>query len=325
LINSHIVKGLTRQIFLFLPHQKIDMHPLPIFSNLSNSARWFILIGLLIFGSIFSVLLAYLIIYIVFGVNTLQGTSLLDNIQYIRTMQIFNQVGIFILPPVLFAIFTETRPVTYLGFTRVPVNNIVIIAFLILCVSPIVNQLMVWNEAMYLPAQLEGLENWMKASEESANAITEKMLSYTDSGSFAINIFMMAFLPALGEELLFRATAIRLFNRTFKNIHVSVWVSAILFSAFHLQFYGFLPRMFLGLVFGYLFIWSGSIWIPFIAHLVNNGVVIVVSWLYAAGYINQSADDFGNTDSIIIKIASIIITSTVLFYAYKSRKRDLTS
>lgn len=301
------------------------MHLLPFFSNLSNTARWFILIGLLIFGSIFSVILAYLVIYIVFGVNTLQGTSLLDNIQYIRTMQIFNQVGIFIVPPVLFAIFTETRPVTYLGFTKVPLTNMIIIAFLILCVSPIVNQLMVWNEAMVLPEQLEGLENWMKTSEESANAITEKMLSYTDSGSFAINIFMMVFLPALGEELLFRATAIRLFNRTFKNIHVSVWVSAILFSAFHLQFYGFLPRLFLGLLFGYLFVWSGSIWVPFIAHLVNNGVVIVVSWLYAAGYINQSADDFGNTDSIIIKIASIIITSTVLFYAYKSRKRDLTS
>lgn len=301
------------------------MHLLPIFSNLSNAARWFILIGLLLFGSIFSVILAYLVIYIIFGVNSLQGTSLMDSIHYIRMLQIFNQVGIFIFPPVMFAIFTEARPVTYLGFIRVPWSHMVITAFLILCVSPIVSQLMVWNEAMELPAQLEGLENWMKASEESAKSITEKILSYTDSGSLAINLCMMVFLPALGEELLFRATAIRLFNRTFKNIHVSVWVSAILFSAFHLQFYGFLPRLFLGLLFGYLFVWSGSIWIPFIAHFVNNCIVVLISWLFNTGYINQSADDFGNTDSIIVKLASLIITVTVLFYTYKSRKRDLAS
>lgn len=287
------------------------------FGHLSTSARMFLLLGLIILGGTLFISIAFLILMAIYG----QGIDLMENIQYIRIMQISNQVGIFIVPPILFALLTERHPKEYLGFIKPSVLHIIITVFLILSVGPVVSQLMQWNETLSLPEQFGGIEKWMRSAEETANEIVERILSYTDPSSLVINLIMIALLPAIGEELLFRATAIRLFNRVFKNVHASVWVAAILFSAFHLQFFGFLPRMFLGLLFGYLFVWSGSIWVPFTAHLINNGVVVVISWLYGTGYTAQTPESLGGTDSVILEILSIIITTLLLLLIYNTRKR----
>ncbi|TAF81977.1 MAG: CPBP family intramembrane metalloprotease, partial [Sphingobacteriales bacterium] len=91
-------------------------------------------------------------------------------------------------------------------------------------------------------------------------------------------LLMIAILPAIGEELFFRGTIQNIFTALFKNPHVAVWLTAILFSAIHLQFYGFLPRMFLGALFGYLFIWGKSIWLPILGHFLNNGFAVIMAF-----------------------------------------------
>lgn len=295
------------------------------FPDISRGARLLLLIGLMILGTIVSVGIAYLIFIIYQGSGSLNAPDLMTNIHFVRIMQIFNQIGIFIIPPVLFAILTEIRPAQSLGFKKIQYYHLLISLMIIITMSPIVGQLMEWNEAMSFPDGLKNVENWMRDKESTASEMVEWMLSFTDPASLSINIFMVVFLPALGEELLFRAVLVPFLRSVFKNIHIAVWVSAIIFSAFHFQFFGFLPRMFLGLVFGYLFVWSGSIWLPILAHFINNGTVVVISWLNAKNMISQSADDFGSVDSPLLLISSVILTTLFAYWFYQTRKIDTLS
>ena len=104
-----------------------------------------------------------------------------------------------------------------------------------------------------------GIEKWMKDAEESAAEITKAFLDVKTIPGLVFNVFMIAFLPAVGEELLFRGIIQRIFTDMTKSHHWGIWISAILFSAMHFQFYGFVPRVLLGALFGYLLVWSGSI------------------------------------------------------------------
>ena len=188
--------------------------------------------------------------------------------------------------------------------------------------NPIVGMLMEFNESMRLPQAFQPVENWMRDSEDKATELVNWMLSFTDAKSLVINLFMIVLLPAIGEELLFRSALIRIFKGIFRNIHIAVWVAAILFSAFHLQFYGFLPRMFLGLAFGYLFIWTGSIWIPIMAHFINNGTVVVVTLLNSKNIITQTPEDFGQVNSPLLLFASLALTALVSYYFYSTSRTE---
>lgn len=298
------------------------MQFITLFPNISRGAKLLLLIGLMILGAILSVGVAYLIFILFKGVGSLNTAELMTDIQFVRTMQILNQIGIFIIPPVLFVIFTEHRPTKSLGFNKIQPIHLLISLMIIITMSPFVGQLMEWNEAMSLPEGLKNLEDWMRDKENSAGELVEWMLSYTDTWSFSINIFMIVLLPALGEELLFRAVLIPFMRNLFKNIHVAVWLSAIIFSAFHFQFFGFLPRMFLGIVFGYLFVWSGSIWLPILAHFINNGTVVLISWLNARNIIAQSPDGFGTVESPFLLITSVLLTAFFAYWFYQTRRVD---
>jgi len=109
---------------------------------------------------------------------------------------------------------------------------------------------------MHLPEVLSRVEIWMRNSEESAEKLTDAFLSSASWTGFLVNLLMIAVLAAVGEELIFRGILIKIFHEWTRNLHVAVIISALLFSAFHLQFYGFFARLALGLVLGYLFVWT---------------------------------------------------------------------
>lgn len=290
-----------------------------IFRNLSAGSRLVLLVALILMGAVLSVGVAYLALALIHGRDVLTSTGLMNDIGYVRTMQILNQLGIFIIPPVLFALFTESRPLRFLGFTTVKPYHLLATFAVMFAINPVVSQLMEWNEAFRLPESMAGVEQWMRNSEETAAQLVEWMLSYTDVSSVVINVVMIVLLPAIGEEMLFRPVLINTFARLFKNRHAAIWVSAIIFSAFHMQFFGFLPRMFLGLAFGYLFVWSGTIWVPILAHLLNNGSVVLVTYLYNKGLISQNPDQIGRVDSPILIIASIIMSVVIGYWFYRTR------
>lgn len=248
-----------------------------------------------------------------------QGT-----INLMKMAQVVSVIFIFVAPAVLFAIFCTKAGIRYLGILTKPAFNITVIAAVGMVVAlPLINGLAELNQHMQLPASLHSIEEWMKQSEENAKLITEAFMQGTDTHTLFMNLFVVAFMAAIGEELFFRGMLQTVLIECFKNKHVSVWIGAILFSAFHMQFYGFVPRMFMGAYLGYLFLWSGSLWPGIIAHFMNNGLAVFVSWKINRGEISDGLDKVGmNTqDWIYVAISGImVVISLILIYRIEKKK-----
>jgi membrane protease YdiL (CAAX protease family) len=166
----------------------------------------------------------------------------------------------------------------------------------------------------------------MRTQEDSATEITERLLSGNSIRILLVNLAVMALIPALCEEFLFRGLLITWLKKHISNIHVVVFISACLFSAIHLQFYGFVPRFLLGLYFGYLFIWTGSIWACIIAHFINNAMAVIASYLFNNQFISTEYQHFGNVGNNYLLIAlSVLLTSVCIYFLYKSYKLRVTS
>lgn len=242
------------------------------------------------------------------------------SINLLKYFQIVNQIGIFILPVIVYA-YLESRKISSSLLLNSKVNlKILILSIVLVFVSiPFVNTLVTWNGQMVLPDYLWRIEEWMKNSEEQTMRLTEAFLNTTTISGLIVNLIMIALLAAVGEELLFRGVLLRLLVQGTKNVHLAVWISAFIFSAFHLQFYGFVPRMVLGLIFGYVFIWSGSLWIPIILHFVFNGMSVIAAYLYQKGFTDVDVETLGTTDNSYIVISSCALTLIILFGLYKLR------
>ena len=105
-----------------------------------------------------------------------------------------------------------------------------------------------------------------------------------------------------------------------KSTHWGIWISAILFSAMHMQFYGFVPRLLLGALFGYLLVWSGSIWLPFIGHFINNALAVIAMFLMNNGLINSDIEEYGSTQSSYY--AAILSLMLVVFLLWQIKKQN---
>jgi membrane protease YdiL (CAAX protease family) len=118
---------------------------------------------------------------------------------------------------------------------------------------------------------------------------------------------------------LFRGLLQRLLKEWLGNIHFAIFMAAFLFSAMHMQFYGFFPRMLLGIMFGYLFYWSGSLWVPICAHFINNGSAVIFSYLGQRGLLSGNYEDFGATENVFLILMSGLIIPVLFFFIYRLR------
>lgn len=189
-------------------------------------------------------------------------------------------LGAFVLPAIMLQRI-ERRYFNYFPTETYNFTKLLLLSVLFLvCFNPIMAIVAEWNMQMTLPDLLSRLEEWMRHQEDEMAALT-KGLVMTDSISILLlNILVIAVLPAIGEELFFRGALQGIVQRWFGNLHVAVWLTAIIFSAIHVQFFGFFPRLLLGAFFGYMIIWSRNIWIPIFAHFVNNAMVAIIAFIY---------------------------------------------
>jgi membrane protease YdiL (CAAX protease family) len=242
----------------------------------------------------------------------------------LKYLQIVNTLGLFVFPPLIFAFLVSKKPWQYLSLHRNPalVSTLTAIAVIVV-ILPFLHWVADINEMMTLPEWMSGIENWMKRSEEQAKELTDLFLNTGSISGLMVNMLMIAILPAIGEELLFRGVLLRLFRELTKNVHLAVIISAILFSALHLQFYGFLPRFILGLFLGYLFVWTRSIWVPILVHFFNNGIAVFAAWMYSRGSIKTDASSFGDVGQPFVIIASLVMViamTTVIWYSEAKKK-----
>ena len=290
--------------------------------------------------ALFIILLTFLITFIVgfliaipiFHINIAEMTSVLsdyndpDTIRFLKYLQTLQAIGLFILPAFIIAYLFHSKPTDYLHFNeKITARSIVFTVFILLASIPIINSLAVLNQGMQFPDCLSGLENWMQEKEASAQSLTESFLRMDSVSSLILNIIMIGALPAIGEELIFRGVFQRIFAEWTKNIHWGIIIAAFLFSAMHMQFYGFLPRFVLGIVLGYLFYWSGSIWIPIVGHFANNTAAVLAYYFYS-DKITEEIESFGaNSNSYGYLIVSIIIVGSLLYLFYKENKQPVTN
>jgi membrane protease YdiL (CAAX protease family) len=217
-----------------------------------------------------------------------------DTINMLKFFQVSQSVSLFIVPSLLASWLLFENAGEALNLNR-PVKWIsaFMVILLVFMVNPFINFLGGINSEFHLPEFLKGLESWMRNAEVTAGNLTEAFLKVDSVGGLIFNLFMVAILPALGEELLFRGVIQKILTEMTRNHHWGIWISAALFSALHMQFFGFIPRMLLGAMFGYLLVWSGSLWLPILAHFINNATAVIALWLIDKGVISSAIEEFG--------------------------------
>ena len=198
----------------------------------------------------------------------------------------------FILPAVVTMAIIYRRPFHVMGLDRAPSWLAIAIVIVFYVISlPAMNWLVEMNKAMSLPSWMAGIEQAMRAAEDSAAEVTQEMLNINSVGQLILCVLVVGVMAGLSEEMLFRGAMLRTMQDSRLGKHAVVWITAILFSAFHLQFYGFVPRMLLGVWLGYLFVWTGSLWVPIIAHTLNNSTVVLMSYLSNMGVLPEGFGD----------------------------------
>lgn len=287
----------------------------------------FTLITILMGGIIIS-LLGFLGCRLLLGISFEDLTGLLtnfnqpENIGLLKFFQVLQTVGMFILPPIIIAYSMDDNPWHFLQMAKRPTWIFLgLVSAVILVSGPLIEWTALVNRHMVLPEWLSALENWMKSSEDQAGEITKAFLSTKSFVGLLGNLFIVAILPAIGEELLFRGVLQQLIKKMIGNSHGAIWITAILFSALHLQFYGFLPRMLLGLLFGYLVEWTGTLWLPIVAHFINNAAGVLIFFFTGEGLETTNPDEgvFANGD-FFWAIASGLVVWILLRYLYQQRR-----
>ena len=243
----------------------------------------------------------------------------------LKWVQLIQTAALFLLPPFLMAFLWAKQPLEWLKLKSETRGYGLWAIFLMLMALPAINLVGYFNQQMSLPAFLEPLEQWMKTSEESAARLTEQFLNVSTCGGLIINILLMALLPAVAEELTFRGVLQRLIqtqtneaiNREGKRVHLAIWCSAILFSAIHMPFYGFLPRTLMGALFGYALVWTGSLWIPILMHFTNNAMAVILYFLaIRSGWDMDKVDTIGTNDTLWLGVVSLVLT-IIGIYAFR--------
>lgn len=281
----------------------------------------FLVIILLSVGLFFS--LSTVVAIIIYGKDIMLNLNDLspESISAMKLIQAGTHLGLFLIPALVFSFLSGISVGKYLNIANFPSGKQVIMSLVIIIVAlPIIGLLNEINMQMTLPSALAGIENWMKEMEENAKQVTEAIVLTDNFNSYLANLFVIAVLPAIGEEFVFRGVLMRIFSSFIKNIHLNIFIISFLFSAMHVQFYGFLPRFALGMLLGYLFYWSGSLWLPILVHFINNGLTVTIYFLFQSKIITQNPDDFGNIPDYNALIFNVIILGLIFIWFYKTKR-----
>ncbi|MDE5848695.1 MAG: CPBP family intramembrane metalloprotease [Muribaculaceae bacterium] len=229
----------------------------------------------------------------------------------------------FIIPAILmWRICFKVSPLRAIEAVQRPAAKWFGIALLLYLVGmPALNQIVYWNQQMQLPEFLSSFEEWCKAMEQLAEEQTKGLLSSTNLFPTAMNIITIGILTGIGEEFFFRGALQRGLVWCGVNHHTAIWSAAFIFSAVHFQFYGFIPRLLLGALFGYLYLWSGSIWVNSFAHALNNSLVIISTWCINKGLISEDFDMMGvaEGDFPYAALISAVAVSAAIYWLYRNR------
>ena len=246
-----------------------------------------------------------------------------NGISAMRWGIVVQNVLVFMIPAFLTAAVIYRQPLAFLDADALPSWRMVGFALLLYFAAlPAFNFITWLNEQMTLPAFLSGVEEWMRAHEEANGALTEQLLSLNTVGDMLISVLLVGVLTGMGEETFFRGALQNILFSKPMNRHAAVWISAVVFSAIHVQFFGFVPRMLLGALFGYMMLWSGSLWLAALLHAINNSLVVITLYLSKNGCeAAEHFSDMGSPDFMPWTAAVSAVAAVAIIYYFRIKKQ----
>ncbi len=264
----------------------------------------------------------FIVCYMITAAMVFFVTRLTDNnpAAGMRIGAMLQDVLLFVVPAVATAMLATRRPAQLLFLMRPPGAVPSILVALILVVSvPFQEAVIYWNWHWdWLPEEIAGLA---RSLEEAAEASMMLMLEDRSPISLIVNIMIIGIAAGVCEELLFRGAVLGLLLRTRVSVHLSVWIVALLFSAMHMQLFGFVPRMLLGAYFGYLMVWSRSLWLPVLAHVLNNTMYCLYAWWQIRNGESSAAYSEPELWNMWYVAASAVVTALLLWMLWRVCRR----
>lgn len=274
--------------------------------------RLFVILGLAIIGILATTLVSAVILLS----NGMTFTEILDMSEngmqglsagIVRSLLAAQHFFVFLIPSFVFGLIFY-RSKIFSGFDLARLPNLTLsflgIVFLI-SAYPLVNLSFLLNEALPLPS-------WAGEFENQAEETLKTILEMNSPLVFFINFLLIAILPGIGEELIFRGIVQKHIGGWLKNPVLAIWIAAFIFSAIHMQFEGFLPRIVLGAILGYLYHWTKNLWVPIIAHAFNNGLQVIL--IYA---LEMDVTEFEEQGIEQLQWWMIPISVLVMYFIYR--------
>ena len=254
------------------------------------------------------------------------GRALSGNIAgALRISAVLQDVLTFIIPAIVTALLVTRKPAELLCLTKKPGALTLILVAAVLAVSvPIQEAVIYWNYHMSLPASLSAFENVARALEDAAFTTMKNLIANDSVAALAVNILIVGVLAGISEELLFRGCFQRLLTTGGVNKHLAVWIVSICFSAMLFQIFGFVPRTLLGAYFGYLLLWTRSLWVPVAAHILNNVMFVISAWLQIRTEGIESLDNTPSLWPVWLTVASTAATAFSLYLIWAANTRTKT-
>lgn len=245
-----------------------------------------------------------------------------EHLNLVRFLQIILSIGIFGVPPLVYMIVSRQRDWSFFKLNKIPPLRLVSLTMLIMALAaPVIIWALDVNQNMSFPSALREIENYLRDLEDKNEQMLKTLLIMNSRFDFMVNFLMIAIVPALAEELLFRGSLQQMLHKALGDVHIAIFITGMFFSFIHFQFYGFFPRMLLGILFGYLFYWSGSLWVPIFAHFLNNGVQVVMLYLFQAGMISYDVDEMPAFPPYITMIATVLLFAAVYIFDLATQKK----
>ncbi|MEI7581073.1 CPBP family intramembrane glutamic endopeptidase [Runella sp.] len=232
---------------------------------------------------------------------------------YLMLLQAISHLFTFLIPGVIYWRWSEQHRVE--EFVRRPLPSYLLLAIALLIVlvfMPFNSWIIEWNGNLHLPQGLQRIEEWMLRKEDELATMTRFLTNFSTGAELIVALVVIAIIPAVGEEVLFRGIIQRKIFHKIGDMHASIWATAALFSAIHLQFYGFVPRMLLGAMFGYMYAWTRNLWTPIFAHFINNAATVVIVFLSHQQVINFDIEKSDSSVSWIVALISLALTAGLL-------------
>jgi len=237
----------------------------------------------------------------------------------LKYVQLILATFVFIVPANAYSRLFSDNAFVFFEFKKPSLLFLFFAALLWLFTLPIISFLADINNKIAFPTSFAGLENSFRLAEARAENATRFLLNITSLSGLMVNLLVIAVVAAIAEELIFRGIIQKLLFEQSKNIHLAIWLTALVFSLFHLQFFAIIPRIVLGAALGYTFYWSKSIWVPIFFHFINNASIVFASYLYQKKLIATDPNEITFFPNSVLFVAFICSIAMVYFWNKRAK------